>query len=188
MQALVATLMPARDRVEIVELGDRARVGLAISDSDGVFPIDAHHVVRVAGQPPVVLEFAAQDAHAQTGQSGSIVDLVAVDTEHPAVLADVRLDVFVRVVSVVDLDHPNMIIAARYRGQDLGRPVVRLVVEDDDVVAEFRDVHDRPGNEVLFVAQEANADDAHGIPPFAHESLVVSAQEQAASRVCCEAH
>jgi hypothetical protein len=116
----------------------------------------------VAINGPVAGELAGEEPRAEAGQRLPIVDLVAVEAEDPDVLPDIGLQVAVGAVGMVMPEQAYLRMAGRERGEAVRRGVLAQVVDDQQLVAKIDGVLDGPGDEVLFVADEDDADDAGG--------------------------
>src|SRR5207248_7269068 len=88
----------------------------------------------------------------------------SVEAEGTDVLAGAALDEAVRLAGLAHAAHGGRDRAlGREPLEDLGRPVLRPVVDEDQLVAEPEDVADRPLDEAILVPEEPDADDLrHG--------------------------
>ena len=102
---------------------------------------------------------AAEQLVAKGREARRIVELVAVDAEHPCVAARVLLDQRMRVVGMMRPPHVEMVDLAGQPLQDLPGPIRRDVVERVDTIAERGDVADRLLHEYVLVPHEDDADD-----------------------------
>ena len=98
---------------------------------------------------------------AETGQTSRIVELVAVDAEHPRVAAGIALEECVRVAGSVRAPSLDVAEFALEAPEDVPRAIRRDVVDRVDHIAESRDVADCLLDEDVLVVDEDDPSDLH---------------------------
>ncbi len=131
--------------------------------------------VRLEAEPLAV--GAAEQLLAEGRQPGRVVELVAVDAEHPRVRPRVALDESVGVAGPPNAHRLDVVELGGHAADRVPRPVRGHVVGDVEAVAEPRRVAQRLLHELVLVVDEHDADDLHRPP-----SGVRSSSRAAAAR------
>ena len=108
--------------------------------------------------PEHVRVCAAEQVGAQPHEPGRVVQLVAVDAEHPRRRARVLREQPVRGRRVPRAANVEVLEVARERLENLPRAIARDVVDRVDPIAELGDVPDRLLDEQVLVPHEDAAD------------------------------
>ena len=162
VQALGIVAVPRFDPGEVEQLRDARRGRREVPRRDSALLVELDAVEHVRADEPVLRRLAGEQPLAKALEPARVVQLVAVDAEDPHRLTGEALDQVVRRARVVDAVQRGRDRAlGREPLEDLRRPVLRAVVDEDQLVAEAEDVPDRLLDEPVLVADERDPDDSH---------------------------
>jgi len=159
-QPLGVVAVPCVDMAEVEHLRHARRRRREEAGRDAVLLVELDAVEHVRADVPRVGGLAGEQHLPEPNEAVRVVELVAVESERPEILARALLDQVVRLAGLL-----HAVERGRDRAlggqplEDLGRRVTRAVVDEDQLVAEAEDVPHGLLDEAVLVAEEADPDD-----------------------------